>query len=84
LEQIADDGVAANAFEIGEIAGLANEEAEIGAFSGKGFGHVVADKACGAGNENFHSVFSELILNARRGYNGGAFQFKRKHGRDGL
>ena len=34
LRQIADEGVAGNAFEIGEIAGLADQHAQIGALGG--------------------------------------------------
>jgi hypothetical protein len=43
--------VAGDAFEIGEVAGFAGEEAQVGAFGGQGFGYVMADKTGGACEE---------------------------------
>ena len=59
LGQIADYGVAGDAFEIGEIAGFADEEAKIGALGGKGLGHVMANKSGGACKKNLHSKMRE-------------------------
>jgi hypothetical protein len=43
-----------NALKIREFAGFADEEAEIGAFCGQGFGYVMADKTGCACEENVH------------------------------
>ena len=53
--EIADDRFAANALKVGEIAGFAGEKAQAGAFGGKGFRHMMADKTCCAGEEDSHS-----------------------------
>ncbi len=54
LGEIADLGLAVDAFEIGEVAGLADEEAEVGAFSGQCAGHMMAYKSGGACQEDLH------------------------------
>jgi len=62
LEQIADNSLAANAFEVVEVAGFADEEAEVGAVSGQCFRYVVANESGGACDKNFHRVFSGSIV----------------------
>ena len=62
--EVADDGVAGNAFEVGEVAGLADEQAEIGAFGGKRLGHMVAYKSGRACKEDFHSEAAALARSA--------------------
>ncbi len=41
---------------LARLLAFADEEAQIGAFGGQGFGYVVADKAGGAGEEDFHRL----------------------------
>jgi hypothetical protein len=54
-------GLAADAFEIGKIAGFANQQAKIGARVGQSFRHMVAHKAGCACKENFHRrILGEL------------------------
>ena len=64
--EIADERFAADAFEVGEVAGFADEEAEIGAFGGERPGHMMADETGGACEEDFHRLEStNAILNRR-------------------
>ncbi len=53
--KVADDSVAWDAFEVGEIACFADEESKLSAFGGEGFSYVMADEAGGAGKECTHS-----------------------------
>ncbi len=52
--EVAGYGVGGEAFEGGEVAGLASEEAELCALSGVGSGYVIAYEAGGACEEDFH------------------------------
>jgi hypothetical protein len=61
--EIADDSFATNAFEIGEVAGFAAEETQVGAFGSEGFGYVMADKTGGACDEDLHRIKAITILN---------------------
>jgi hypothetical protein len=54
LAQVAQVHVSADAFEVGEIAGFADKQAEFGALSRKSTGHMMADKTGGACKEDFH------------------------------
>ena len=56
--EVADVGVAGDAFEILEIAGFADEQAQLCAFSGESLGHVMADESGGACKKDFHSLES--------------------------
>ena len=62
LGEIADDGVAGDAFEIGEIAGFADEQPEFSALIGKGFGDVMAYESGGACEEDFHDVDARSLF----------------------
>ena len=54
LAEVANVGFAGDAFKVGEIAGFADEQTEIGAFGGECLGHMMADKSGGACKEDFH------------------------------
>jgi hypothetical protein len=49
-------GLACNAFEVGQIAGLADEEAKVSALGGQGARDMMAYKSGGACKEDFHSL----------------------------
>ena len=52
--QVAQVSVAGDALKVGEVAGLADEEAELSAFASKYAGHMMAYKSGGAREENLH------------------------------
>jgi hypothetical protein len=54
ISEIAGESIAVNAFEVGEVAGFADKQAEFGALSRKSTGHMMADKTGGACKEDFH------------------------------
>ena len=60
--EIADVRFAADAFEVGEIAGLADQQAQISAFGGQRFGHMMADKSGRACEEDFHGKCSSITF----------------------
>ena len=60
--EVADNSLALDPFEIGEVRGFAGKEAKIGAFGGQGLGNVVADEAGSAGKKYFHN---EAVAPAR-------------------
>jgi hypothetical protein len=55
IGQVADVRVACNAFEVGQIAGFADQKAKLRTFGSQRARHVMADKSCCAGEEDFHS-----------------------------
>ena len=61
LSEIADNGIAADAFKISEIAGFAHEEAEVSTLGSKSLSHMVSHKAGRACQKYPHGV--NAILN---------------------
>jgi hypothetical protein len=51
-------GLAVDAFEIGELAGFADQHSQLSAFGGEGFGNVVAYKPRCACNKDLHGLES--------------------------
>ena len=64
IGEIADNGLARDAFEIRKVAGLAREQAQIGAFGGEGLGDMMADESGRACDKDFHGRKCSFILNA--------------------
>jgi hypothetical protein len=54
IEKVAENGFAANAFEVLKVAGLADEETEVCPLCCEGMGYVVAYESGGACKEDFH------------------------------
>ena len=53
--------IALKAFNVCEVAGLADEQAELGAFFRECAGDVIADKSGGAGEEYLHGLASHQV-----------------------
>ena len=49
--------LAANAFEVGQVAGLAHQQAQLGALGGQGPRYMMAYKSGGACEEYLHKSF---------------------------
>ena len=64
IEQVAGVRLACDGIEVGEIAGLADQKAQLGPFGGEGARHVMADKSGCAGDKDPHLVPRVFSLNA--------------------
>jgi hypothetical protein len=58
IGEVSDVRLARNAFQICQVAGLADEKTQLSAVSGKRPRHMMADKSRRAGKKYFHSLDS--------------------------
>ncbi len=64
IGEIANNGLARDAFEIRKVRGLAREQAQIGAFCGESFGDMMPNESGRACDKDFHGRKCSFILNA--------------------